>query len=145
MGTAPTPFRELLLLRVTLTLGAGLVLHAVSCARETEPIATTVLTAARPLMNDDAAFRLTRARCDRADACGHVGPGQRFADGDACVRELWPSARAHLAPTACPRGVDAAELRECLDDVGAQRCESVFDPNALPACARLELCAGGGP
>ena len=114
---------------------------AVGCEpREQSPGATTT-TAATPVSNDTAVMRLTSARCERELACNNIGAGRKFADRDACTREVGHNAQAVLREEACPRGVDDRRLSTCLGDVRGQRCGNPLDAiDRLLSCRRAELC-----
>lgn len=86
-----------------------------SCKGRPEPRASqTVITSARMIMNDDAAMKLTTARCERESACDHVGATRRFSDAEVRQRSLFSEAQAVVRPEACPVGVDEAKLSPCL-------------------------------
>src|SRR5512146_566381 len=93
-----------------------------SCTQHGERASTTVTTSARPVMNDDAAMRLTVTRCERETTCANIGPGRRWADRGACERELFPSASGRLAAETCAAGVDEPKLTKCRADVRATPC-----------------------
>ena len=114
---------------------------ALGCQRGEERPAIATTTAAVPLSNDTAVMRLTSARCDREVACNSVGTGRKFADRDACTRELGHDAQATLRAEECPRGIDDSKLSTCLSDVRSERCANPLDTiDRLLSCRRAPLC-----
>lgn len=123
---------------------AGAALAAVAaCHKNGEGPSTTTTTAGAVVSNQDAATRITNARCDREAACNNVGAGTKYADRDACTRELAPSARATLRAEVCPKGVSETQLVSCMDDIRNESCASPLDTiDHLTACRSGKLCIG---
>ena len=124
---------------VALTVVAAL---GLGCARSDDerPGAATIsgATATTP---DKAAAQVSQARCERERACNEVGPGRRFADDAACLRELGHDARATLREDECGWGVDASKLSRCVADVKNERCGNPIDAvERIASCRRGELC-----
>jgi hypothetical protein len=132
---------------MTATYGAMLIgcgiLVMTSCGRPSEtPVATTTTTSARRIINDDAAILLTGVRCAHEATCADLGTRSRFADKDACARELFPETQLIVRPDACPNGVDEAKLTRCITDVRSQRCEAKeLGIEDVASCRQVELCA----
>jgi hypothetical protein len=128
--------------KVGATIIGCAVLAVASCKGSPEPrVGQTVTTGAQMLMNDDAAMRLTNARCQRESSCDNIGDARRFSDPDACRRSLFAETQATVSPQACPSGVDEAKLSLCLASVRNQPCdEQGASPEDAPACRRNELC-----
>jgi hypothetical protein len=121
---------------------AGLLVAPLACGRGEERPAAASTTAARTVTIDDAARRITAARCEREVGCNNVGPGKRFEERSACLRELERDARATVPAEECVSGVDDARLATCVLDIENGRCGSPL-PTAerIPSCRRTELCA----
>lgn len=124
---------------------AVLLVLATSCAHghheEAPPaVATTTTTGARMLMNDDAAMRLAKARCEHESACGHVGKSARFASSGVCTDATFKEAWSVVRDEACPAGVDEARLTTCLAYVRNQACDA-GGLGAIGQCRGDMLCA----
>jgi hypothetical protein len=126
------------------TAACAIALVAVACAHENSgPPATTFTTGARTVSPDVATTRLTTARCDREVACMKVGPGRRFLDRDACMREIGHDTATTLHADVCQPGIDDAKLSACIVGVRSGHCDDPLD--AIPriaACKASELCIG---
>ena len=122
-------------------IGGALVVLA-SCARRPEPrVGRAELTGTRMIMNDDAAMRLTNARCQRESACEDESGERRFADADACRRALFADTQAIVAPEACPAGVDEVKLALCASVLRGQDCgRPGLALEGETSCLPSELC-----
>lgn len=119
----------------------SLLVVAVACQRGSETPGATTTTAARPVGSDEAATRITKARCDREVACNNVGPGKHYEDRGACTRELEHDARATLRADECPNGVDETRLSTCVLDIANERCGNPIDTaERMMSCRRAQLC-----
>lgn len=122
---------------VSAALAAMLV---VACRRGGET-STTTTTGADVMANDTAVLQLTNARCDREVACNDVGAGQKFADRDACMRELKYQAEASIRADACPNGVLTRNVSKCIESIRNERCGTSIDTlDRVSSCRRSELC-----
>ena len=121
--------------------GAALVAMA-ACTKGALAPSTTTTTGATIAKNDDAATRLTYARCDREAACNGVGAGLKYADRDACMRELGRSDRAELRAENCPNGISEARLTSCMEAVRNESCRTPLDMlDRIQSCRSDRLCA----
>jgi hypothetical protein len=83
---------------------------------------------------------IPEVRCDRADACGEIGPGRRFADARACVESL-RSGRRELGIDTCASGVDEDRMRDCVEALRHRDCHRIFEPIAeVGACRPSNVC-----
>lgn len=129
--------------RMGAAIASTLFVVLTSCAKSESPpaVATTTTTGARMLMNDDAAMRVTKARCQNEDACGRVGSARRFADPDSCTREMFDEAWVVVRDETCPAGVDEGRLATCIADARNQPCEQSRRLGELDSCRAAALCA----
>ena len=100
-----------------------------------------VETTGATVRNGDAIHQLTLARCNREVACNNVGQGQKYADFDACTREIGFDTGVTLRGEKCPNGVLAGRLSSCLDQISTERCGNPLDTiERVAACRKGMLC-----
>ena len=84
---------------------------------------------------------ITLARCDMEERCKNVGPDRTYADRDQCttkIREAW---KDDLNFSTCTKGIDAAELDQCLTEIRNHECGNVIDNlSRMVQCRPAELC-----
>jgi hypothetical protein len=118
--------------------GVAVSVVAFGCRQEREPATTTTTTAA--LSHDDAVMRVATARCDREAGCNEIGPGKKYPDRDACMREAGQNTRGTLRADQCPR-IDESKLSACLNDIKAERCGNLLDKlDTVTSCTRSKIC-----
>lgn len=125
------------------TIASALLVMLTSCAHEKSrpAVGATTTTSARMMMNDDAAMRVARARCQHEKGCGHVGSGERFADDKACTRAMFDEAWDVVRDETCPNGVDEARLATCVTEARSQPCgEERVNLDAIASCRTATLC-----
>jgi hypothetical protein len=100
------------------------------------------LTSAVVVDNDHAINALTKARCDREDACNNIGLNDKKYDSfDACTREIRHDTAITLRPEKCISGVIAERLDGCLDQIRTERCGNPIDKiERLASCRKAMLC-----
>jgi hypothetical protein len=103
---------------------------------------TTTATGAAWFANAGAVERIAAARCAREAACGHVGPNQRFADDQSCLRETARRASVEVDAETCPNGVDAQKVDRCESAISHEPCAEGDEP--VRACRPEELCLRDG-
>jgi hypothetical protein len=86
---------------------------------------------------------ISTARCEREQRCGHIGPQESYTSMEQCetqVRHEW----AHeLSGYECPRGVQQAELTECVTEIRQEDCANPFDTLARATqCRQSDICQG---
>lgn len=120
---------------IAVGLATGCVIHT------SEPASSTYTTGA-DIRGSSAVRRIADARCDRAAACDDVGTGRKWANRDACLREMSRDARSTLDDKSCERnGIDESRLNTCIKDIRSERCGNPFDSIERGAsCRRAELC-----
>jgi len=91
--------------------------------------------------NDHAINALTKARCDREDACNNLGADKKFDSFDACEREIRHDTAITLRPEKCSGGVISERLDSCLDQIRTERCGNAIDKiERVAACRKAMLC-----
>lgn len=118
-------------------LATGCIIHT------NEPASNGTRTTSAEYRGVHAVRRIAEARCDRAQACNDVGSGHKYADRDACVRDMSRDARKTLDDEACEKkGIDERRLNECIKDIRNEACDNPFDSiERAAACRRGELCS----
>src|ERR1051325_9163085 len=61
--------------------------------------------------------RASKAACDRAQACGSVGPGQTYNDYMSCITIVNGDIDSMIWPPAECQQIDQAMLNVCLNDL----------------------------
>jgi hypothetical protein len=87
-----------------------------------------------------AISRVVATRCDHEVQCGNVGDGRNYSSLDGCLAEMTRSADADLSPSACPDGVDAARLAECVRQFRRESCKPLATLTRMLACSPSSMC-----
>jgi hypothetical protein len=106
-------------------------------------VGTTTVTGAsiNPLSNAAAIERIVAARCARETACNNIGSDKHWTNHDTCARELRSKIGDDLKASECPRGVDAKELDECMEEIRTESCNNPIDTiQRLAACRTSDMC-----
>jgi hypothetical protein len=106
-------------------------------------VGTTTTTGAdvNALSNESAIARIVAARCARETACNNVGSDKHFTNHDTCARELRNKIGDDLKASECPRGIDAKELDECMEEIRTESCNNPIDTiSRLAACRTSDMC-----
>ena len=104
---------------------------------------TTTITGAEvgSLSSDVAVARIVSARCARESACNNVGADKHFVDSDACARNVRSKLADDLKPSACPRGIDANAVDNCMEAIRTESCNNPIDTiSRLAACRTSDMC-----
>jgi hypothetical protein len=89
-----------------------------------------------------AAASLTQSRCSREQRCENIGPGKKYSSFADCEAEIGNDWRQDLNARECTRGVDQAQLDECLAEVRNEDCGNPFDSlGRIAACTQAQICA----
>jgi hypothetical protein len=117
------------------------VLIGAACNHESTPARGVTTTGAGIVANDDAASRLTDARCNRAKACNQLGKDEKYADMGACKREVAHDLESDLRPGECPRGIRQEKLSNCIQEIQNEKCGNLADKiSRLATCRTGSLC-----
>ncbi len=82
--------------------------------------------------------KLSAARCDREQSCSNVGAGQKYASRTVCMDQMRGGLANDLNAYECPRGIDEAQLGDCVTAIRAEECSHPFD-----TISRMEKCRTG--
>lgn len=128
--------------RIGIAIAGAALIATAACSKGPEMPSTTTTTGATIALNDDAATRVTHARCDHEAACSRVGAGQKYADRDACMRELGRSDRAALRAEICPNGIHEPAVTSCMNAIRNEPCGGSLDTlDRIASCRTNRLCA----
>jgi hypothetical protein len=89
-------------------------------------------------VDSSVANRLAEARCDREQTCNNVGAGQKYTSRAVCIDQMRGSLANDLNAYECPRGIDDAQLHECMTAIRTEECGHPFD-----TLSRMEKCRTG--
>ena len=93
-----------------------------------------------PVRRQDAIARLATVRCQRADACGRIGPSGRHATAVQCLRDVEHEAMDALDELRCDL-IAAEDLDRCVDEIARAPCAlEITHTEQMPACVRGRLC-----
>jgi hypothetical protein len=119
---------------------AALAVVAAACGHEYSEADTTTTTAAT--QNAPASQRaidaITAARCQREARCDNIGANRHYVNRTGCMTQLRGEEMNQLTTSACPNGIDNAQLDRCLADIRGEHCE-----NALDTIERISTCSTG--
>ncbi len=155
-------------IRLAGALGALMILGCFGCERRDEPMreTTTPVPAPAPVegVNEpvradptlpagqvkgsgkQAVEEITRARCAREQRCNNIGADRKFANQDACMREVREEWSDDLNAYECPAGINQDELSECLEEVRNEDCNNPFDTlGRIVACRSSDICQSVAP
>ena len=71
----------------------------------------------------DAVERISAARCNYEQRCGHIGGSEEYKDRNHCMTSERQERKGDLAN--CEYGVSKSDLTECLDEIQNQDCKGV--------------------
>jgi hypothetical protein len=91
----------------------------------------------------DARDAATRHMCDRAQACGLVGPGLTYESRDDCEvkqRDYW---QGQWPPSECDGHIDETQLNACLTNIDAIQCSDIGAGvlSVLLTCGKGRVCS----
>jgi hypothetical protein len=88
-----------------------------------------------------ATASLTQSRCSREQRCENIGSGKKYSSFADCEAEIGDDWRQDLSVRECTRGVDQAQLDECLSEVRNEDCGNPFDSlGRIAACTQAQIC-----
>ena len=120
---------------------AGFILLGACQASVSGGVGNPSTTSAVVVDNDHAINALTKARCDREDACNNLGADKKYDSFDACEREIRHDTAITLRPEKCINGVISERLDSCLEQIRTERCGNPIDKvERIAACRKMMLC-----
>lgn len=128
--------------------GAVALLAAPACKRDraederaSAASKTTTSSADVASMAKATSERLAEARCRREVSCQQVGPSRRHESLEIC-RGLYASdVMREVGPSACPRGLDEAQVTRCVAAIDQAGClDPVGTLERLEDCRASKLC-----
>jgi len=120
---------------------AGFILIGGCQASVSGGVGNPTTTSAVVVDNAHAINALTKARCDREDACNNLGADKKYDSFDACTREIGHDTAITLRPEKCVNGVISERLDSCLEQIRTERCGNALDKiERVAACRKAMLC-----
>ncbi|WP_394840955.1 DUF6184 family natural product biosynthesis lipoprotein [Pendulispora brunnea] len=90
---------------------------------------------------DEAVHRLAAERCNRETSCTGEGGEHKYADGDACMHEIYQSTKAEYGSTPCSLAIENRRLEDCIDAVHEKGCSNKLEKiTRIPSCRAENLC-----
>jgi hypothetical protein len=84
---------------------------------------------------------IARARCEREQRCGNVGPGRKWPALEDCTRQITSDWRDELNAFECTGGIVEEELDECMGEIRNEDCASPLDTlGRIVACRASDIC-----
>ncbi len=106
---------------------------------ETVQMTGTGATASGPAAS--AQQSIAEARCAREQTCANVGENNKYSSHQDCLARVRADWKDDLNARECPRGVNQAQLNECLAAIRAEDCGNPFDTlGRLAACTTAQIC-----
>jgi len=104
-----------------------------------DPLGATNMQAARA---DEAIVdHLATVQCDREEACGNVGEGQKYTSRRACIEAMLPNVAGDLAAYTCPVGIDRDAVVGCVLAIRGEGCDKALDTIArVHECRARAMC-----
>jgi hypothetical protein len=85
--------------------------------------------------------RASKAACDRANACGNIGPGQTYADYQSCISIVNGTIDSSIWPASTCQQINHSMLDVCISAINGTQCGN--DLNfwiTLGTCSSQNVC-----
>lgn len=90
---------------------------------------------------DSGIARVAAAKCDRAQRCNHIGPGETYATREQCETVMRGKLTDDIRPKDCRGGIDENELQQCITEVRTENCGNVLSKlESHSECRVSQLC-----
>ena len=87
--------------------------------------------------------RASKAACDRANACGNIGPGQSYADYSSCITIVNGDIDSSIWPVADCQQIDQSALDVCISAINGTQCGNGLNfLITLGTCGKANVCLG---
>jgi len=87
--------------------------------------------------------RASKAACDRAQACGSIGPGQSYNDYMSCISIVNGDIDSSIWPAGECQQIDQSALNVCLNAIGGTQCGNLLNfLVTLGTCGKQYVCVG---
>ena len=125
---------------VTMFAGAAVVVACNSNAPKA-PVEGVTTTSGATVANNDAARRITNARCEHANKCNQFGKDKDYADEAGCKSEIGHDSESTYKASGCPHGIRQERLTTCLNEIKNEKCGNLGDKiSRAEACRTGEIC-----
>jgi uncharacterized protein DUF6184 len=87
--------------------------------------------------------RASKAACDRANACGNIGPGQSYADYQSCISIVNGDIDATIWPVSECQQINQQNLDVCISAINGTQCGNGINfLITLGTCGKQNVCVG---
>jgi Family of unknown function (DUF6184) len=87
--------------------------------------------------------RASKAACDRANACGNIGPGQSYADYQSCISIVNGDIDSSIWPAGQCQQINQSNLDTCISAIGGTQCGNGLNfLITLGTCGAANVCVG---
>lgn len=87
--------------------------------------------------------KASKAACDRAQACGTIGPGLDYEDYPSCISEVNGYIDGQVWPASQCQQINQDMLNVCLNAINGTQCGNVINLLiTLGTCSAANICAG---
>jgi hypothetical protein len=87
--------------------------------------------------------RASKAACDRANACGSIGPGQTYADYQSCISIVNGDIDSMIWPAGTCQQINQQNLDVCLNAISGTQCGNGINfLITLGTCGAQNVCVG---
>ncbi len=83
---------------------------------------TTEVPLASPQEREAASRKIAEALCARAERCGKIGDGERYASRGACEKEATQTYRDELDMYGCPGSIVEGAVQNCAEKIRDEGC-----------------------
>jgi hypothetical protein len=100
----------------------------------------------KPVTDERVAARMqaSKAACDRAQACGTVGPGLTYESYESCITIIDGMIDQTYLPEAQCKDIDESKLPVCISALNGIQCNDGLDLllTLVGSCSKESLCVG---
>ena len=87
--------------------------------------------------------RASKAACDRANACGSIGPGQTYADYQSCLSVVNGDIDGTIWPAGQCQQINQQNLDVCISAINGTQCGNGLNfLITLGTCSSQNVCIG---
>lgn len=91
---------------------------------------------------EGASLRIAEAHCQSAMNCKEIGKGKKAGEWSKCIEDGTTTANKGLTYDACPKGIEAMKLSNCLDTIRSSGCTDIMSSvSTMNQCSSDSLCA----
>lgn len=101
----------------------------------------TPVELATPKERDSVSKEIANAVCDRAERCGKIGDGEKYASRTACEKQATQTYRDELDMYDCPGSIVRNAVKNCADEIREEGClNPIASLSRMVDCDSNHLC-----